>query len=170
MSARAQGILDQRTMTTCLPGVNPLLNPLSDCVGCGDMMGLLQDHRLKENEPLRVPQSVPHPTQLLHQVHHKASPNITTWHVVPPEGNDRKVTLLPHSSLIITNASMKVSAKVGVNPVPIDLLESEVFRGEGVAQQIFPPPLPVLLIQRFVAPTPLLHPAGICLGRSSSCD
>ena len=47
---------------------------------------------------------------------------------------------------------MKVDARVGANPVPIDLLESEVLRGQGVAWKITPLPLLVLLIQQLVVP------------------
>ena len=60
--ARVQGLLYQNPVTIFLPVVKPLLNYLPDCVGCGDMMGLLQDHLVKDDEPLRVIQSVPHPT------------------------------------------------------------------------------------------------------------
>ena len=53
-----------------------------------------------------------------------------------------------------------------MNPLPAGLLELQFFRVRGVAWQITPPPLPVLLIQRLVAPSLLLSPAGLRLGRS----
>ena len=33
-------------------------------MGCGDVAGSFQDHRLEDNEPLIVPPPVPHPLQL----------------------------------------------------------------------------------------------------------
>ena len=48
----------------CTNSVQPLPYPPSDGVGCGDMSGLLQDHRLEDDEPLQVPLSVLHPAQL----------------------------------------------------------------------------------------------------------
>ena len=62
---------------------------------------------------------------------------------------------------------MKVGARVGMNPFPVELLESKVLRGRGVAWYILPLPLPVLLIQKLVAHALLLRPDGLCLGRRS---
>ena len=140
MRARAQGILDQHTMPTCLPGVNPLPDPPSNCVGRGDTTGSLQEHRLKYDELLLEIQSIPHPTQIFHQGHHKALPDLTTWRVIVPGGRERKV-MTPHlTSLIFINASMNAIARDGVNPLPIDLLELEVLSVQGVAQQTVPLP------------------------------
>ena len=166
MSARAQGLLNQHPMTTCLPGVKPLINPPSDCLGYGDMSGYFQDNRLKDNEPLQVPQYVPYPKQLFHQSHHKVSPNLPTWLIVYPGEHDHKVISSPLTSLIFTSASMKESAMVGVNSVPVDLLESEVIWGRVVAHQIDPLSPPVFLIRQLVAPALLFLLAGIRLGRS----
>ena len=130
------------------------------------MTDLLQDHRLKDDEQLRVPQSVPHTMQLLHQGYQKVSPDLPSWRVVAPVGNDRKVTPPPLPIIIVPDASTKVSARVGVNPVPIDFLELEVLLGWGVARQISPPPLPILLFQRMVAPALSLRLAGLCSGSS----
>ena len=113
-----QGILYQHSITTCILGVKNLLNTPPDCVGCGDMTGLLQDHRLKDDEPLRVPQSVPHPVQLFHQGHHKASPDLPTWRVVAQGGNYREVTPPPLPNLIVPDTSIKVNARVGTNLFP----------------------------------------------------
>ena len=41
---RARGLFYQHPVTNCLPGVKPLLDPLPDCVECGDMTGFLQDY------------------------------------------------------------------------------------------------------------------------------
>ena len=164
--AREQGLLYQHPVTPCLTGVKPLLNPLSYCLGCGEMTGLLQNNSLKDYQPLQVPQSVPHPAQLFHQGHHKASPDLPNWIIVAPGGHDRKVTPPPLTSLIVPYAAMKFSARVRVNPVSVDLFESEVLWGQGVARNIIPIPLPVLLIQKLFYPASLLRPSGLCLGRS----
>ena len=134
LSTRVQGLLSQHPMTTCLPGVKPLLDTPLDCVGCGDMTILLQYHRLKDNEPLLVTKSVLHPMQIFHQGHHKASPDLPTWRVVVPVRHDRKFMPPTLPNLIVTNASMKVISIVGVNPVPVDLLELEFLQGRGVAR------------------------------------
>ena len=99
---------------------------------------------MKDDEPLRVLQYVLHPTHLFHQGHHKASLNLPDCCVVAPVGHERKVTPTPLLSLIVHNASMEVSTRVGVNPFPVYLLESAVFRGQGVTRNISPLPLPVL--------------------------
>ena len=166
MSARAQGFLNQHPMTTCLPGVKPLNNPPSDCLVYGDMSGSFPDHRLKDDETLQVPQYVLHPKQLFHQSHHKASPDLPTWFIVAPGDHDHEVIPPPLTSLVFTNASMKDSAMVGVNSVPVDLLESEVLRVWGVSLQIAPLPPPVFLIRQLVSSALLLLLAGIRLGRS----
>ena len=59
---RAQGLLYQHPVTPCLPGVKLLLDPTSDCIGCGDIIVSLQYQHLKYNETLRIPQSVLHPS------------------------------------------------------------------------------------------------------------
>ena len=51
----------------------------------------------------------------------------------------------PHlPSLIVRDASKEVSDGVGVHLVPIDLLELEFLRGQGVARKIYLLPVPVL--------------------------
>ena len=81
----------------------------------------MKDHRLKDDEPLQLPQYSPHPTYIFHQGHHKASPDLPTWRVIELVGHDRKGTPPPLPSLVVCNVSLKVSARVGAN-----LLESEV--------------------------------------------
>ena len=91
LRAHAQGLLNQHPLTPCLLGVNPLLNPPPNFVGCGDIKGLLQDHSMKYDEPLQVPQSILHPTQILYQSYHKASPDLPAWHIVVMGGHGREV-------------------------------------------------------------------------------
>ena len=131
------------------------------------MSGLLQNHRLKDNEPLQVPQSVPYPTQISHQCHHKASTGIPAWIDVAPLGHDRKVTPPPLPHLVVTDSTIKVGVRIGMNPVPVDLQEVEILQGWVVAWNITPLPLRVLRIQRLVAPVPSLCSAGLCSRRGS---
>ena len=51
---------------------------------------------------------------------------------------------------------MKVSARVDVNPAPIDLLELEVLRGRGASWNIYYIPISFILIQRLVTPALLV--------------
>ena len=88
----AQSLLHQHPVLACFPGVEPLLDTPPDCVVCGYISVSLQDHFLKENEPLRVPPSFPYPTQLFNQSLDKATPYLPTWSVLEPEGHD----LVPH--------------------------------------------------------------------------
>ena len=85
-------------------------------MGCSDVLGLLQDHRLKDDEPLQVSQSVPHPPQLLPERPNKAPPESPARRVIEPQWHDRDVTSprLPRS--IIVDASVKVGARVGMTP------------------------------------------------------
>ena len=122
-------------MSTCFPGVEPLPDPPPYRVGWGDILRSLQDHRLKDDEPLRVPLSVPLPTHLFNQGPEKATPYISTWRVITTVGNDCEVTLSPLPHLVACDAPVEVIAGVGVHLVPIDLLESEVLRGRGVTQK-----------------------------------
>ena len=55
LCARAQSVQYQYRVLRLCPGVELLLNYPSDDMGCGDMSGLLQDHFLKDDEPLQVP-------------------------------------------------------------------------------------------------------------------
>ena len=65
LCACVQGILYKHTIFALLPSVQSLPYLPSDDVGYGDMSGLLQDHILEDDEPLRVPLYVPHPDKLL---------------------------------------------------------------------------------------------------------
>ena len=109
-------------------------------------MGLLQDHCLEDDEPLQVPPSVPHPEQLSPQRLNESSPDFPAWHVIAPRWHDRKVTppRLPH--LVVADAAVEVCARVGVDPVSVDLSETDVLRGRGVTR---PVPLFPFPIRRF---------------------
>ena len=52
LCALVQDILDAYTMFAVLPSFQTLLYLPLDGVGCGDMLGSLQYHRLEDNGPL----------------------------------------------------------------------------------------------------------------------
>ena len=112
------------------------------------MAGLLQYHRLKDNEPLHIPLSVLHPMQLDIQSPDKATPNLSPWSISAAIRHNRKVTppLLPHC--VVRDASIDMVTCVGVHPFPVYLLESEVLRGWSVTQQVSLLPLPVPWFQQ----------------------
>ena len=72
------------------------------------------------------------------------SPDIRTWRVVAPGKRDREVTPPPLPNFIVHDTSMVMSTRVGVNSVPIYLLESEVLQGWDGSWQISILPLRVL--------------------------
>ena len=54
-------------MLAILPGVKAFTDLLSDRMGGDNMARKFQDHRLEDNEPLRVPPYRPHPPELVSQ-------------------------------------------------------------------------------------------------------
>ena len=70
---RALRVLDQHAEPTCLPIVHPLSQPPPD-LGCLlHVLHALQDHRLEDEEPFRVPSPLQHPLQLVAEEVHEAS-------------------------------------------------------------------------------------------------
>ena len=82
--AGPQGVLDQHHVLALPPGVKPFFNVTRDRLGCGDMTGSFQYHRLEDDEPLRVPPSVLHPVQLLPQRPDEPTPDFPTRIVIAP--------------------------------------------------------------------------------------
>ena len=82
--ARLQHVLHQHGMLPLCPGVQPLSDVLTDGLVCGDMLVLLQDHRLKDDEPLQVPQTVQNPLELHPQLPDELAPYSPTWRVIAP--------------------------------------------------------------------------------------
>ena len=166
LHASVQGLLYQHPVLARLPGVEPLLDPPPDSVVCSNISGLFQDHCLKDNEPLQVPLSFLHPTQIFDQCPLEETPYLPTWRVVAPGGDDHKVMPPPLPRLVVCYDSIEVSSGIGMRLVPVDLLDSEVLSGWGVSQQISLLPFPVLWLQRLVAPALSLRPSGIRSGSS----
>ena len=61
LRARAQCILHEHCVLSLIPSVQALLDPKAYVLGCHDMAGPLEHHRLKDDETLRVPPPVAHP-------------------------------------------------------------------------------------------------------------
>ena len=116
-----QCVFDQHRVFALPPGVQPLFDAPTDRLGCGDTMGSLQDHRLKDDEPLRVPPSFPHPLQLLPQRPDKPTPDFTTWRVIAPRWHDRKVMPPRLPRRVVADASVQMRASIGMNPLSVDL-------------------------------------------------
>ena len=133
-------------MASGLPSVQSILYPSLDCLGCGDMSGSLKDHRLEDDGLLRVPLYVMHPLQLSHQSLHKASPDLPAWRVIAPRWHDHEVTPPPLPRLVVPDSAVEVCARVGVNPVSVDLPKTEFLRGRCVSWHVNPLPL---LVRRF---------------------
>ena len=122
--ARPEGVPDKHRMLAAPPGLQPFLYLAPDRMGCGDMAGSLQDHCLKDDEPLRVPPTIPHPLQLSAEQPDELASDLPTWRVIAPRWNDRKVTPPRLPSLVVSDAAVKMRAQVPVNPVPVDLPET----------------------------------------------
>ena len=80
------------------------------------------------------------------------------WH-------DRKITPPPLPHYVFRDAPVEVIACVGMHPVPVYLLESEVFQGWGVARQVSLLPIHVLLLRLCVYSSPSPCLAGFHTGR-----
>ena len=119
-----QGAFDQHHVFALPPGVQPLFDAPMDRLGCGDMAVSLKDDRLKDDEPLRVPPSVPHPLQLLPQCPDEPTPDFPTRRVIAPRWHDCEVAPPRVPRRFVADASVQVRARIGMNPVSIDLPET----------------------------------------------
>ena len=81
---RSQRVFHQNLMLPLLPGVQSLLDTPTDGLGCDDMLVSLQDHRMKEDKPLRVPHSVLYPLKLRPQHPDEPAPDSPTRRVIAP--------------------------------------------------------------------------------------
>ena len=90
--ARPEGVAKKHRMLAFPPGVLPFCDPTSDRMECGDVAGSLQDHRLEDDESLRVSLPVPHPLHLQPQRSDELSADLPTRRIIAPRWHDRKVT------------------------------------------------------------------------------
>ena len=122
LCARAQDVLDKHPIFAVLPSVQALHCPPSDSMGYGDMLVSLQYHLLEDDEPLRVPLSVPHPPHLSPKRLNETSPNFPARRVITPIWHDHEVTppILPRR--VVADAAFYMGARVTVNPFSVDLL------------------------------------------------
>ena len=118
------------------------------------MESSLQYHQMEDDEQLQVPPSVQHSTQLGIQIPDKAAPKLPTWIFVAGGRHDREVTTPPLPHHVVRDAPVEVIIFVGVHPIPVDLLESEVLWGRGVAWQVSFLPLPIMWFWLRVCPPP----------------
>ena len=79
--AQPEGVANKHRTLAFPPDVEPFHDPTSDHMGCGDVAGLLQDHPLEDNEPLRVPPSIPHPLNLQPQRPDEPSAELPTQRI-----------------------------------------------------------------------------------------
>ena len=140
-----------------LPRVQLLFYQLSDCLGCGDMSSSLQDHCLEDDGPLRFPLSAPHPTQHSLQCLHEVSPNLPAWRVIAPWWHDHKVASPRLSRCVVTDSALKMCVRFGVDPVSVDLPETDFLQGWGVPWLVPLLPFPICGFWCLVNPSPLLR-------------
>ena len=119
--ARPEGVSDKHCMLALPPVVEPFCDPTSDCMGCGDVAGSLQDHHLEDDEPIWVPPPVPHPLHLHPQRPDEPSADLPTRRIIAPQWHDRKVTPTRLPRQVVFDAAVEVCARVPMNPVPVDL-------------------------------------------------
>ena len=153
-------VLHEHPVMAGLTSGQPLSYPPSDGMGCGDMSGSFQDHNLEDDEPLRVPLSVLDPSQLSPQCLHEASPNLPAWRVIVPRWRDHEVMPPRLPCRVIANSASEVCARVDVDPVSIDLPETEVIRGQCLPWLVPLIPFPISRFRRLAALFPSLRAAG----------
>ena len=124
------------------------------------MSGSLQDHHLEDDEPLQVPLSILHPAHLSPQCLHEASPDLPARRVISPRRHDPNIKPLRLPCRVVADYAVEVCDRVGVDPVSVDLPETEVLRGQSATRLV---PLLTFPIRRFhclAAPFPLLRADG----------
>ena len=82
----------------------------------------------------------------------KVLPNLSTQSVVAAVRHEREVMPPPLPYLVVRNAPVEVVSCIGLHPVPIDLLELNILRGQGVTRQVSLLPLPVLCRCDYLSP------------------
>ena len=82
--ARPLGVANKHCMLAFTPGIEPFHDMTSDRMGCGDVAGSLQDHRLEEDEPLLVPPPVLHSLHLHPKRPDEPPADLPTGRVIAP--------------------------------------------------------------------------------------
>ena len=109
--ARPEGVPDKHRMLAGLPGLQPFLYPAPDCMGCIDVVGSLHDHRLEDNEPLRVPPTVPHPLHLGAKHPDEPAADLPTRRVIAPRWHDCKVMPPRLPCRVVSDAAVDMRAR-----------------------------------------------------------
>ena len=120
---------------------------------------------MEDNETLRVPLYVPYPAQLSPQCLHEESPNLPAWGAIAPQWHEPEVTPPHLPRRIFDNAAVEVCARVGVDPVSVDLPYTEVLLGWSVPWLIPLLPFPIRRFCRLAATFLSLRANGCCLRR-----
>ena len=121
-----------------------MVKPLSDLAGIGGVLGVLESHRLEDDEPLRVPAALPDSSEFHSQRLDKAVPDSPAWRIVLTCGHHRQGSSPGLPLLVSLDPPTEVCSIVGVYPVPIYLLDPLVLPHGHVPQKIPHGPLPVL--------------------------
>ena len=124
LRAGAQCVLHEHCVVSCLPSVQALLDPSAYVLGCRDMAGPLECHRMKGNETLRVPPPVAHPPQLLYQGVYVSPPHLPARRFVASRWHDREVKPPPLTLPVICDLAVQMGARVPVEPVSVELPET----------------------------------------------
>ena len=113
-------LLDQHLILDGLPSIEAFLNSPLDLVGGGNAVSTLQDHHLKDDEPLCVPPTRPHPMRYLLSAHTKPP---------PPYPVRFNAFLEPPQVVSISSATARhprypaeVSTIIGIHLVSVDFL------------------------------------------------
>ena len=96
--ARPEGVPDKHRMLVTTPSIQHLLDPAPDRMGCRDLSGLFQDHGLEDNEPLRVPPSVPHLLNLGAEHTSEPAADLPTRHVIATNIHIQRISLKQYSN------------------------------------------------------------------------
>ena len=111
---------------------------------------------------IQVPQSLPHPPQLFPKHPDKMPAYFPARHVIAPQWHDRKFRPPRLPQRVISDAAIQVGARVGMNPVSVDLPELKVLRSQGVPRIVPLCPSPLCPCRCRAALSSLRCDAGHC--------
>ena len=101
----------------------------------------LEDHRLKDDEPLHVPASLPDSCEFFGQRMNKVASDPPARRVIPPCGHARQGFTTGMPILAVLYSPTEVCSTIGVHSFSIDLLDPPVLPRGNVTGQISRSPL-----------------------------
>ena len=116
-----------------------------DLARFGDVPGVLENHRMKDDKPLRNLSVPTDSCESRGQQVNKAAPDSPDRSVVSSCRNERQVFPTGIPLLVILDAPTEVRYIVGVQPVSVDLLDTPVLPHGSATRQIPRGPLAVPL-------------------------